>query len=597
MSLSPSLDVQIDGLYQTLKPYYGGQRADYFLLLYLSRRFRLSANDIGHQVSFGPHDLGLDGYYIDRDARNLHLYQGKLSEDHNKFAGSMERMAEVGLDVVFGKAGHASVRNDMLEHLSRDLREMKNVVQRVYITFLFAGDVERANASEGLDYRRENLLHKAAVIKEYFGRDVDILVRFESFRGGKRIERELRSHPIRMDMHGERTHDGKKMILGVARLMDLYRIYQTEGLEFLERNIRAVLKPGTAPNRKIRGALKKIVLDRQLEPTAFIFNHNGMSLAASKIDCQDGELLLHGPKILNGAQTLSCIEKFLTENEHHRDLKRGRERLEELEVNIKIIEDDPSSDLVTDATIANNQQNPVRAAALRSMDKTQVDLADKFREQAGIFYARQEGSFPLLNEDKKEELGITSKKEIAMEQLAKTFLALQGELSVLSHISDLFESRETYERTFNRSYLAVDVRKLILIHKTSMRSRIVQRNLKAYIADGRSTDTTVRYQAAVDKGKGMVAALLIQGVLNDSRLALHMEDHGREITCNSGALNLLLDGIARTNVTPILKTLLRRDEYRQKLNAGKYGVLDTRESFKQAMKIAKDKFGWKTACL
>lgn len=595
MTLTPGLELQIEGLYQSLKPIYGGQRADYFLLLYLSKRFRLSVQDIGHQVSFGSHDLGIDGYYIDRDARNLYLYQGKFSEDHHLFAESMDRMANVGLEVIFGTAGHPSVRNDMLEHLSKDLREFRHVIERVYISFVFTGDVERANASQGLDYRRESLLHKVGLIREYFGRDVEVKVRYESFSRGKRIERELRSHSIRMDTYGERSHDGKRMILGIVRLMDLYRIYETEGLDFLERNIRAVLKPSTPPNRKIRGAFKNIVLDRQIEPTAFIMHHNGMSLAASRVEERDGELVLHGPRVLNGAQTLACIARFLAEHENNRDLKRGRERLEALEVNIKIIEDDPSSELVTDTTIANNQTNHVKAAALRSMDKTQVDLADKFQDEAGIFYARQEGAFQLLDEEEKEARGITSKKEIGMEKLAQAFVALQGELSLISHLPEVFDSREIYDRTFNRAYLSADVRKLILIYKASIRLGTVVANLKAYMADGRSTDTTVRYQAAVDKGRGMVAALLIQGVLNDSQLELLVEEHGCDITCNAGAWNTLLNGIAWTNITPILKTLLRKAEYRQKLNAGKYSFLDTRECYKQAMKIAKDKFGWRTA--
>ena len=38
------------------------------------------ADQLIHQVAFGNRDYGIDTYYIDREAKNLYLYQFKWSE-------------------------------------------------------------------------------------------------------------------------------------------------------------------------------------------------------------------------------------------------------------------------------------------------------------------------------------------------------------------------------------------------------------------------------------------------------------------------------------------------------------------------------------
>ena len=71
-----------------------------------------------------------------------------------------------------------------------------------------------------------------------------------------------------------------------------------------------------------------------------------------------------------------------------------------------------------------------------------MDLADKFREELGIFYSRQEGVFQNLSDEEKKQLGITDDRDMRIRPLAQTFLAVQGDVYNMGHLPDVFESQQ-----------------------------------------------------------------------------------------------------------------------------------------------------------
>jgi hypothetical protein len=87
------------------------------------------------------------------------------------------------------------------------------------------------------------------------------------------------------------------------------------------------------------------------------------------------------------------------------------------------------------------------------MDTRQVDLADKFRMELGIFYSRQEGSFDNMSDEEREELGIEDSKDLRIRPMAQTLLAVQGEVYNMGHMTDVFESQKIYEGTFRKTYI------------------------------------------------------------------------------------------------------------------------------------------------
>ena len=71
-------------------------------------------------------------------------------------------------------------QNEIVNTLRAELYECKSLIDRVLVHFIFKGDVEATENSEGLSYRRENLENKCHLLHSFFGRtDVELTVEFQ----------------------------------------------------------------------------------------------------------------------------------------------------------------------------------------------------------------------------------------------------------------------------------------------------------------------------------------------------------------------------------------------------------------------------------
>lgn len=583
MPIKPADQQRLDALFSENKATYGGRREDYFALLYLTRKFGVTVEEVAHQVAFGGNDYGIDAYYLDRPTRNLYLYQFKWTEDHTQFKGAMTRLADAGLPRVFGNPDQDREQNELLTYLKKELRENWQAVGSVFVHFVFKGDPDAIEKSEGLTQRREDLEGKAHLLHQFFGREVHYEVDFIADKPGKKGPPAKQVFTVGFEDAGVQVHNGKTMYVGFVPLIDLQRIHATLGAYFFDRNIRAALPEGNAPNRKLRDAFDRIVLKEEDSPSVFAFRHNGVTLAAERVDRSTGQVVLHVPRLLNGAQTVSTLTRFLEQHAANATLKRNRERLERIKVLAKLVVDDPSSAFVTQVTISNNQQNPVHPWALRAMDQRQVDLADKFREELQIYYSRQEGSFENLSDDQLEELGILIGKDVRIRPLAQTFLAVQGEVTNMRQLPEIFESQKLYESTFKTSYLNADARAIVLGYKVGQMLTRATTKLREKLP--------LKLEGAAASAKNLTWALLIQALLNDRHYPQYLEDYGTKLT-KEASLGDILKGLTATRVAPLVKELCSSPTYQAKAAVGRYEFLRNTEAFKRAMNDAQDRFNW-----
>lgn len=578
---------RLDATYAMHHATYGGIKEDYFALMYLSRRFKMEVDEFAHRVAFGGNDYALDAYHIDPATRNLYLFQFKWSEQHSLFKDSMQRMAEAGVSRIFGAAlNQDSKQNDLLLYLKKELKEHAHAIERVYIEFVFKGDVEAAEKSESLESRREEIEARRHVINAYFGdRELELQIDFVSDKPGKSGPAPSQAYEVTMSDHIVAEHDGRKMLVGLVPLMDLYRIYGALHQQFFDRNIRAGLSKDNAPNKKIREALDAIVLKAEESPSVFAFKHNGVTIAAAKVTELGGKLRLYVPRLLNGAQTVSSLATFLEDKGDNPLLKSNADRLSAVHVIAKVIAENPTDDFVTQVTISNNQQNPVPPWALRAMDTRQVDMADKFREELGIFYSRQEGSFDNMSDDEKEELGIEDGKDLRIRPVAQTLLAVQGDVYNMGHLTDVFESQKLYESTFRKTYIDnSNAKAIVLAYKVGL---MIQRA----IARIREVSPE-KYRGVIPKARNLVWALLVQALLNHPKYEELLDDYGTSLK-KEAAFGDLLKQLAANKVWPIMKALFVSSTYKDKVEQQNFEFVRTSDAFKRAMSIADDKFGWK----
>jgi hypothetical protein len=565
---------------------YGGQKQDYFALLYLPKKFKCRVEDIAAQVAFGNNDYGLDAYYVDREGRNLYLFQFKWSENQGLFKESFERLTKEGMELIFGAGKQEPTKNEFLHRLRDDLFEHQALIDRVYIQFVFKGDVNAAENSEGLKYRKENLENKRHLIEAYLKRDtIPVSVEFISDRRTPGHRPPKDSHTISFSEHVtvNSGDEEKTLHVGFVPLYDLYQIYQSLGQNFFSRNIRAGLSPDNPPNRRIREALAAIVLKEQLSPEDFAFNHNGITLAAERVDFEGESATIRVPRLLNGAQTITSFVRFIEDNQTHPKLKENDKLLKAIRVLAKIVVYDPSSEFVTNVTVCNNQQNPVDPWHLRANDKIQCDLQDKFIEEAQIFYSRQENAFQNLTDAELEELGVSDSKDIKIKALAQTFLAAQGEVDKMSRLPEVFESPKLYADTFRQSYLKADPRRIVLAYKVHLFLGPVVRRMQEAAAK--------KYAYAIGRARNLIWSLLVQALLNDAKISDLLDAYGTKLTKEADFRDYL-QKLGITRLLPVLREVLSDSAYEEKIAEEQYAFLRAKEIYRRCMNEAWDRFEW-----
>ena len=139
----------------------------------------------------------------------------------------------------------------------------------------------------------------------------------------------------------------------------------------------------------------------------------------------------------------------------------------------------------------------------------QLELQDKFREDLGIYYQRQEGAFKNLSDEDLEEQGITESHAIELTPLARTFLVSDGEVGKLSRFTEVFEEDRNYDQVFNQNRLRADSRKIVLCYKIQFRLRRLVNDI---------VDIGPNRYVYVQRARNLLWALLCQAVMNDPKL-------------------------------------------------------------------------------
>ena len=582
-------DRLIDQAYADLRSTCGGVREDYFGLLYLEKEHKVPREKAVNQIAFGGNDYGFDGFHFDEQRRNLYLFQFKYSNSHTQFKGSLQRLIEDGVERIFLSPNKDDAKNQILLQLRSCLIENRAMIDQICFRFVFTGDPEEAERSKVLDKLREDLENKKYLVDQFFGeRKVGFVVEFRSSSGVVNPVRDLRQSttfdvPL-TDLVVVDGPVGQKMFVGFIRLVDLNRMHQDLGPRFFDSNIRYGLGEGEAVNRAISNTLKQIVLDQSEHPGVFVFNHNGITLYAERVEMLDGLCRLRAPRLLNGAQTVTTTAGFREKNKDNPKLESGKAAFESIRVLCKIITQ-ADQKFVTRVTINNNRQNPVEPWNLHANDLIQLELQDKFRSDLGLYYERQENAFDQLSPEDLDEYGIKEDfRAIQMLKLTQTFLLTDGLISRLSDMRRIFEEDRTYEQVFRQGRLKADSRLILLCYK-------VQFNLRKFAQEIEQKGQN-KY-AFIHRSRNLLWALLCQGLLNHEKIESLAENHG---TTMSVALEYKeeLSWLATARVRLLLADLMQDRDYIHKVQEGNLSFLRSDRAFEKCMDIAHKKWRWVT---
>ncbi|MCX7998001.1 MAG: AIPR family protein [Leptospiraceae bacterium] len=576
----------LEKAFSTYKSWGFKKKEDFFPAIFLAKEFEKSPEEMKTYVEGGETSFGVNAFYFDKDKKNFYLYSFQWTENFRAFKNVFQKLIQHGMESIFSTA---ETKDNFLLQVRSSLYENQALIERIFIYFVFNGDVSKANNSDTLSSLREDLESKKHFIDDFFKNkevtlNIDFLSNASRRRGG--LSQTQKTHTYSLEFTSSiirENEEGTKLYLGFLKLYDLYQMYEDMGLRLFEKNIRAGLSPENSPNRSIRKSLKNIISNQE-DASNFAFHHNGITLSASHVQVEDGKILITEPRILNGAQTITSFSKFIEENAESLS-KANQEKIRSVEVLSKIIHPSPTSSpsFIVNVTINNNRQNHVEPWNLRASDLIQLEFADKFREELGIYYERQENAFGSLSHEDMEELGIEQNKSIQIKKLGQTFLAVQGEIDKIARLRDVFEDEKKYTSTFKEKYLKVDAKKIVLIYKVNFRL-------------GAATTAIIenspqKYYELFNKSKNLIWSLLIQAILNDPKLDSWIENYGTNLTSEANFTEILRQ-LADKKVRHILQEIWKDEKYQKNIEDQNYLFLRNKSTFDHGMRIASEKYQW-----
>jgi hypothetical protein len=577
---------QLDDTLTSLQEVPGVVPDNIFALLYLEQEFKLVREKASRQVFWGRNEYGVDAFHVDPQLKNLYLYQFKWSKAPVLFRVSYQRLIEVGMDRIFGAEPPGIQPDQFFLQLKGQMLNYQGAVDRVFVHMVFNGDPQEAERSMVYEKLREDLEGKKYLIDQFFGKPIPMVFQFLSVEGGKvgaiAHQRVTHRYPLKVAETLERSGPkGEVLHLGFAKLADLHAMFKEMNYRFFERNIRASLSEDAATNRSLFEAFEALILKGEKDPAVFAFDHNGVTLFAEKIEKEKGRFILTEPRLLNGAQTITTLDRFLADHAEDPRLKERQEALDELWVMCKIITD-ASNEFVLEVAINNNRQNPVKPWNLHANDMIQLELQDKFREDLGLYYERQEKAFSNLTPEDMEEMELKEGRALEMLKLAQAFLASDGQLDRMSRLQEVFEEEKEYDEVFTPERLQTDSRKVVLCYKVHYRlTRLIKE----------ITEKGEKKYAYMRKARNLLWALLCQGILNDEHLEQYAGRFGRTLAVENEYLEWLAK-IASTKARFLISAVVEREPYASKAADERYTFLRTHTLYEQCMAEAKKKFGW-----
>ncbi len=574
----------VEKLYRDYKDKFGGNINSYFGWLYLSKKYDLPVEELEDVISFNENKSGIDAYYIDRKLKYLYLYQFKWSDECSDFKDNLLRLRDQGLGVIFNTESYNLTKFE--KRLQSQLQDNSDVINKVVLCLVYNGDVEEARNSQILKSLCEDLESKKYLIDDFFGgTQVSFTIQFSSneTRNVQEIVQNITTYRYTIDFSSSlrlQNSNNELLNIGFIRLSDLRSMYKQMKYRFFDKNIRFGLSPDNPPNKSIMKSLYNIIIGK--ETTAeFAFNHNGITLYVERIELNGEKAEIVEPRILNGAQTVTVFDNFITSRETDKEMARKLKQLNDIRVICKIISQ-ASPEFVTNVTICTNKQNPVEPWNLRASDFIQLQFDDKFRRELGVFYERQENAFQAFLDTDPDSIPVSKEKAVQIRKLAQTFLALQGEVEKISRLSDLFENDGLYYNTFRKSYLDADARLILLSYK-------IQYRLPSIIKEIQDRGQT-KY-AYINRARNLIWCLLAQGVLNDNISNRLAERFGGSLTMENDYADYLKD-MASRRIRPIISELTEDPLYQRQMENNIFTFFRTKAVFAKCMDIAANRFGW-----
>jgi hypothetical protein len=379
------------------------------LHLFLKARFGLVRfADRETFVTDGPHDGGIDEYYIDQKNKNIYVLQSKFRATAENFASTTITPSDLlKMDVSRILKGEKRYENGA-PYNDRITKGLQRAVQRLpdagsYTTkVVLLGNTRKLSPSqlrklvEG--YNVDEFPHDRAyrdllfpVINGTYFTDPNLTIEINlaNLKGDTHLDYDVKTASLRPNV--------KLLFVPTREIGRIMNTYKNSILKFNPRSFLELTK--NSVNRDIEASI------RSTQSNEFSLFNNGLTIIADSTSISSdtakqgtAQVVLRNPQLVNGGQTAYTLGRIYEQCTSAKDFAvfKGKEVL------LKVITfvgtrqasgEEARLRLVGDVSKASNSQTKVGESDRRSNDPIQLKLQRELFEQYGLYYERKLGEF------------------------------------------------------------------------------------------------------------------------------------------------------------------------------------------------------------
>jgi AIPR protein len=379
-------------------------RARAFIHLYMKVMFGLSGfSERERTITDAASDGGIDGYYIDSDAKLIYFIQSKFRTTQKNFESKeiqLEELLAMDLSrILDGEACNESNQeyNGKIKQLQREISSLPDVARYSYRVIILANlngvlpgklrQLTGGYSAEVFDFERtyQKLLFPVITGTYFVATDITIPIDLSNKNAGSKISYNVNT-----------KFSSCEITLLFVPTIEIAKVMQKYRNAILKYNPRSYLD---LEGQSVNAAIRSTIVDSRTNE--FALYNNGITMLSEETNINEkigqknkAQLRVKNPQIINGGQTSFTLSRILEESAENADEVFG-----DKEVLLKIItllnneSKEAKLELIDQISNATNKQTPVINADRFANEAFHVSVQLKVFERHGLLYERKRGEF------------------------------------------------------------------------------------------------------------------------------------------------------------------------------------------------------------
>lgn len=385
-------------------------RSRALLHLFLKAKFGIASFDVREKlVTDGPHDGGVDAFYIDSKTKNIYFLQSKFRATAANFASSNMSVDDLLRMQVGRILKGEKLDEDGQPYNEKILKILQRAIQKLPDMASYTSRIMLLGNSRRFTRANIDRLIEGYEVEQYHHERIYQELLFPVINGTYFSDPNLTVEISLDNLAQKSTHldyDAKtasikvniKLLFAptkeIGRIMSVYRnsILKFNPRSFLELNDNPV-------NKEIEQSILNI------SNNEFALFNNGITIISDRTSISSdtakygtAQLVLTNPQLVNGGQTayvLGRIYEGCLPTKNFKVLKNKEVLLRIITFNVipDVKNQGTRIGLISAISKASNSQTKIEEADRRSGDDIQIRLQEELFKECGVYYERKKGEF------------------------------------------------------------------------------------------------------------------------------------------------------------------------------------------------------------